>query len=455
MLKTISVNTERESDPKRWLMLLLVLSYMLNFVDRSILNTVGQAIRQDLGLTDFQLGLLGGAAFGLMNAAAAIPLAALADKYSKVWVLSISLACWSAFTVACGFAQNVWNLALCRIGVGIAEAGGNPPAQALISDYYPPRQRASAMGIYVLGVPIGIVVGSISSGWITVHFGWRAALMAVGLPGLILAVLIRLTVKERRRDLSSPVEFGGARPTVSEVFRQLWSCRSCVHLIAGSTVISLGNYGIWQFLHPFFVRALGLSYFDAALEFAAITGAATALGSVSGGLIADRLAKLDQRIYLWLPGVGTILAAPVYMVGFSLKSPLLAGVTLVLAGMLVQMYYGPTYATIHRLVNPRGRSVATALSVLTTSLIGLTLGPSLVGYLSDHFSLSAMHGISVDTCRTAPQSVPCVVASAVGVRKALLSFSPVYCWASLHYFLGAKHLLNDLATNKFGESQLD
>jgi MFS family permease len=280
---------------RAWVLGLLSLIYMVNYIDRALLNIVGQAVKLDLGLSDFQLGLAGGAAFALVNGAIALPIARLAEHRSRVAIISASLAFWSLMTAVCGTAQNYWQLILARAGVGVGEAGGLAPSQSLIADYYPVQRRASALAIFGAAVPLGMLVGALGSGWITEHFSWRAAFIAMGIPGIAIAIVAALTLKEPPRGHSDGLVLQGSPPPLREVLRMLAAQPVFRHVLIGGSVLNFGFFGFLTFLHPFMVRSMHLAYGEAAIFYGLVTGIACGIGFLLGGLLADRLARRDRR----------------------------------------------------------------------------------------------------------------------------------------------------------------
>ena len=272
--------------------MLLMLVYTFNFIDRMIIVTLGQAIKVDLQITDAQLGLLQGLAFAVFFTTLGIPLARLAERFSRVNIIAVCLALWSGMTVLCGAAANYAQLFLYRMGVGIGEAGCSPPAHSLITDLYAPGSRATAISIYSLGIPLGMMFGAMAGGWIADELGWRQAFVIVGLPGVVLAVMFKMVVKEPPRGFADGVraEPAAATPPLGDVVRKLFGNASFVHMLAGATLITFVAYGTGTFTQPYFHRAFGLSYTQVGLIFGLIGGAATGAGIILGGF-AERLGR--------------------------------------------------------------------------------------------------------------------------------------------------------------------
>ncbi|MEQ9449393.1 MAG: MFS transporter [Rhodospirillaceae bacterium] len=289
---------------------LLLLLYLSNYLDRQILAILLEPIKLDLGLSDAQLGFLSGIAFAIFFATLGIPIAMWADRTSRRNVVVVALAAWSGMTMLCGFAVNFWQLVLARIGVAVGEAGGAPPAHSMISDLYAPHERATAMAVYSLGAPFGIFCGFLIGGWVNVENGWRAAFFVVGAPGLLLALVIRFTLREPRRGAADGLQDTAPAPPLAEVLRFIWGQRSLVHMLAAATLTALAGYGaiIWQ--PVFLIRSFGLETDEVGLALALIIGIGGSIGTYFGGLMADRLGQRDARWYVWVIAGAAVLSAP-------------------------------------------------------------------------------------------------------------------------------------------------
>lgn len=434
---------------RRWALILLVAISTVAFIDRSILTTVGQAVKDDLQLTDTQLGILGGLAFALLYGILGIPVARLAETRSRVAIISIAIAIWSAMTAFSGFAGNFVHLLLARIGVGIGEAGAGPPSQSLLSDYYPPEKRASVFSILGLATPFGIVIGGLGGAIVAQQFGWRAAFLVVGLPGLLLAVVAWLTLKEPPRGFSEGRADKAEAPPFMDVLKRLFSSPTFRHILIAAVVVNFVGFSGTQFLHPFLVRTFNIDYTTAALVFVTVNSISLSGGYLAGGFITDRLVKKDVRWYGWAPGIAMLLAGPAYIWGFSQTQLLYAILVLVLPGLFSGMFFGPTFAVTHNLVEPRMRASATALLSLIMSIIGMSLGPVVTGKLSDHFAAKAFGAGDYETvCKVVEKGTAladsCRIASADGIRTALIIVVTLFFWAALHFFLASRHMKKEL-----------
>ena len=434
---------------RRWALIVLVAISTVAFIDRSILNTVGQAIKDDLKISDLQLGLLGGLAFALLYAVMGIPVARLAERKSRVAIISIAVAVWSAMTALSGFANSFAHLLLARIGVGVGEAGAGAPSQSLLSDYYPPEKRASAFSILGLATPMGLVIGGMGGAIVAQQLGWRAAFFVVGLPGLILAAVAWLTVKEPPRGFSEGREDVAEAPPLLQVLKRLLSSPTFLNTLAAVTVVSLVGFSGMTFLHPFLVRTFDIDYTQAALAFVGVNSVSLAGGYLAGGLVVDRLVKRDVRWYGWAPAIAMLLAAPAYVIGFSQSQLPATVIALVFPGLFAGMHYGPTYAVIHNLIEPRMRASAVAIVALVSGVVGMIVGPTVTGALSDHFRNAAFGAGDYDAvCAAAAKgsdlAAGCTAASAHGLRMALVIIVTLYAWAALHYWLASRTMKREL-----------
>lgn len=434
-----------------WFLLLLTLIYASSFVDRIFLSVVGQAVKLEMNLSDAELGVLGGLAFSVFYSALGIPMARLAERYSRVMLISLSIAAWSAMTALCGTAGGFWHLLVYRLGVGIGEAGSTPTAHSLIADQFPEGRRATALALYALGPPIGVLAGAIGGGWAAQHFGWRHAFFAVGLPGIALAVLAWLTLREPRHaqvDAAPPT----AVPPLRSVVHLLMSSRTFVQMLLGTVIGAFAQYGINLFLPVYLARVYGMGLAQAGMVFGLIVGVGGIAGNALGGYLSDALGARDKRWYAWVPAIGTLLGFPLAAMAFTLSDwrlavPLLLGCTIML-----NVWNGPTFSIVQGLVTPRMRATASAFVFLLMNLVGQGLGPTTVGLLSDRFAASLVKGGGYQaTCHASAAgaqghaaagavSQACTQAAASGLRYALLLMSVVLVWSAWHYFSAARHI---------------
>ncbi|MEM9759669.1 MAG: MFS transporter [Pseudomonadota bacterium] len=404
---------------------LLTLVYTFNFVDRQLLAILQESIKAELSLSDSQLGLLTGFAFAIFYVTAGIPIARWADRGNRRNIVALALFIWSGMTALSGMVQNYTQLLLARIGVGVGEAGGSPPSHSIISDIFPPKRRATALGFYSMGVNIGILFGFLAGGWLNQFFGWRIAFLVVGVPGVLLALLLRTTVREPLRGLhdgsgtgSDPVAFG-------DVLAVLRSRRTFLHIALGGGLNAFCGYGVANWSASFLIRSYQMPTGELGTWLAGIIGLCGAIGVFFGGLIADRMAQRDQRWYAWVPTIAGIVIVPFMTAVYLVDSPYAALALMVVPGLLFQTYLGNTIAVTHAIVGPRMRATASALLFLILNIIGLGAGPWTVGYVSD------------------------LLAPSLGnesLRYAMLYvLPPVMAWSTLHYWLAARSIREDIA----------
>ena len=357
---------------------MLLLVYIFNFVDRQILAILAAPIQRDLGLSDGQMGLLGGFAFALLYSTLAVPLAWLADRTSRVWVITLSLALWSGFTALCGLAQGFWHIFLSRLGVGIGEAGGVAPSYAIIADYFPIERRALALSIYSLGIPLGSAVGVIAGGYIAVLIDWRAAFFAVGLAGIAIAPLFRLLVKDipRRSDA-----YGA--PRFIHIAAALARKPSFWLLSFGAATSSMLSYGLAFWLPSLLTRSFGLDLVGVSHFIGGLMILGGVAGVLAGGWLGDRLGNGDRAMFAWVPAGAFMVGVPLFAAGIYSGNVTLAFYLFLVPQAMAYVWLGPILSAIQQLVEPAHRSTASALFLLINNLIGLGGGITLLGVLSD------------------------------------------------------------------------
>ena len=401
----------------RYALGLLTVVYVINFVDRQILSILLQSIKADLGLSDLQLGLLSGTAFGIFYATLGVPIARLADVFSRKWVIAVCLTIWSGMTALCGTASGFAVLLAYRVGVGVGEAGGSPPAHSLIADYFPPARRATALGIFSLGVPIGILVGFLAGGWLNETLGWRQAFVVVGLPGVALAVLVALTLREPRRGHSEGIEVVGEVPSSRDVVRFLWQSRSFRHVSLGSALYAFVGYSVVTWAPSFLIRSHGMETGEIGTWLALIFGVGGAIGTVSGGVLSDRWALADERGRVYLPCLAMLLAFPFAFVVYLTDDTTLALLGLCGPAVFGLMYQAPAFAVTQALAAPSMRATAAAVLLFVINIVGLAVGPAATGALSD--ALEPRYGDD-------------------SLRYALLLISMALAWSAFHFWRAAR-----------------
>ncbi len=408
---------------------LLFVAYVFNFVDRQIVSILLEPIQQELGVSDSAMGFLTGPAFAVFYATLGIPIARLSDLWVRRSIIAIGLAVWSGMTAASGLVTSYAQLAWARVGVGVGEAALSPAAHSLIADYFAVERRATALGVYAMGIHIGILFGVLAGGWLEEFWGWRHAFLAVGLPGVALALVVQLTLREPERGRHDPRPAAGAPdpglPTVGEVMRYLAGLRSFRHLSLGIGLVAFSGYAFAVWAPTFLRRVHEMSGGELGTKFGIALGVGGAIGSVLAGWLADRLGRGDVRWWLWLAALASFGPLPFTLVFFFHPS---ADVALAVAfpGLLVAaMYQGPVFSTVQSLAPVRMRAVAAGVLMFVTNIIGLALGPQTVGWLND--GVFAAHGDEA-------------------VRWSLAAVAVVAgLWATVHFALAARALPADLA----------
>lgn len=370
---------------------LLLLAYILNFLDRQILGILAQPIKAELGLSDAQFGALGGTAFALLYSVLGIPLAMLADRTSRSAVVAGSLAVWSAFTALCGTAAGFWQLFLYRVGVGVGEAGGVAPSYALIAEYFPPDRRARALAIFSLGIPVGLGGGAFIGAHLAAWFGWRTAFIIMGVFGVALAPVLRLVV----RDL--PRASAAKQAPLTDVFPIIAKKPAFWLLAFGASASSLCGYGLALWTPSIMMRSFDLSLIQAGNFLASLIVIGGCAGVFAGGWFADRLGSSDRGWYAKLPAIAWLITAPTFVAGFFAPNLWLAWILLLIPNALNILWLGPVVTAVQHLVPAHMRATASASFLLINNLVGLGIGPWLIGRASD--SLKAIYG--ADALRTA------------------------------------------------------
>ncbi|URW76531.1 MFS transporter [Sphingomonas donggukensis] len=399
---------------------LLTTAYFFSYMDRQILAILQEDIRAELHLSDTQLGLLAGFAFAIFYATLGLPVARLADKGNRINIIAVALTIWSAMTAVCGLAQNFIQLLLARIGVGIGEAGSSPPSHSIIADLYPAEKRAGAMGIYSLGVVLGTAFGTMIGGFVAHLYGWRVAMFTIGLPGILLAVVIKLVVPEPKRGLSdvqivAEGEDRGTMPSLGDGFRSLFANRAAVHLVMGVTITSMIGYGHAAFGPSFLIRALGLDKLQIASIVAPVGALCGTLSAVVGGILANRAAKRwGIHAQSWLVFGLKCVGLPLSFLFYASSDPWVAVPLYWASLLLISTYLGPTFALIQGQAPLRMRALWAAITLLVINLVGLGLGPTLIGVISDMLKPS--------------------LGDAQALRWAMLSFALATPWALWHYW---------------------
>ncbi len=405
-----------------YVLFILVVVYTFNFIDRQIVGILAVPIKADLGLTDTQLGLMGGLAFALFYTGLGIPVALLADRWSRTWIMTAALTVWSAMTAVCGLAQNFWQLFLARLGVGVGEAGGVAPAYSLIADYFPPRQRARALSVYSFGIPIGSALGIVFGGIIASHIDWRFAFFAVGLAGIVLAPIFRLTVAEPARG-GLDARPAAARPArFADIAAKLSTKPSFWIMSVGAACSSMMGYGMFFWLPSFFVRSYGITLLEASLFYGAILLLGGLVGIWVGGSLADRFGQARKSAYALIPAAAFVTTVPFYVVGVLSPTLVVSFFVMLVPTALGLVWLGPVISAMQHLVRPDMRATASAVFLFINNLIGIGAGTVIIGALSD--ALTERYGDD-------------------SLRYSILAGTGFYLLAALLFWIAARRLSAD------------
>ncbi len=423
----------------RWYVLgLLTVVFAFSHMDRNIIAILLNSIAADLKLTDAEAGAISGLAFAITYIMLGIPLAWAADRHKRKRIISISLAVWSVMTALCGATQNMWQLFLARMGVGMGEAGCVPAAQSIISDYVPKERRALALAIFGLGIPVGTLTGFIVGGLINDVHGWRAALLVVGLPGLLVALLVQRTLREPPRGMADKVDAPSREglPTFFQALSFLFQRRTLMHVTIGTALVVFGGYGSQTWIPAFFERSHGLTSGQIGLWLGPSVVVGGVGGTLLGGWLGDKLGTKDARWYVWIPAIAMIPAIPVsalllllpttiYNVfGLPVHTYVISIALMAIPGAAGVCYIGPVNAVIQQIAGIRMRATAVAIFLTVTNLVGMGLGPWIIGEVSDFTASRFGHE---------------------SLRYTMLWFLFIYAWAAFHYWRAGKHIRSDLA----------
>jgi MFS family permease len=409
----------------------LFVVYTFNFIDRTVLTIVQEQVKDEFRLSDTQLGLLGGPTFALLYTILGIPIARFAERYNRMTILSVCLGLWSAMTALCGVATSYVTLLLPRVGVGIGEAGCTPTANSIIGDYFPAKSRSTAVSIYAMGVPIGASMAAIGGGFVAQYMGWRDAFLMLGVPGLALAILVKLTVSEPPR--STPA---GETPGFFEAFAVLAKKPTFWNVALGGAAASFTGYGVGQFTNSFFIRSHELSVLNASLISGVLVGIFGGAGTFLTGFISDRISKRHPNALAWLPGMTLLISTPLSVAGYMVQSLWLAVPLLAAATLFQYFYVSGIYAATQSIVHPRMRATAVAVLLFIVNFLGYIFGPLAVGALSDFLANSHLQqaGLSLAACRAGTaNAAACAAGTAYGLKWAIVFGYLGFIWAAGHF----------------------
>ena len=406
---------------RNYVLFMLAVVAFFNYLDRMVLSMLVEPIKADLGFSDGQLGLLTGFAFALFYATFGIPIARLADTRSRVTILSVCMALWSAMTAACGLAQNFLHMLLARVGVGVGEAGCVPSSHSLLTDYVPAEKRALALGIFQTGGAVGIMAGLIAAGWLADQYGWRVTFFLVGVPGVVLSLAARLTVRDPPRG-----NFSDAPEPVRQPFRvavaSLLRRRTFIHITTAYSLGLFGVYGIGQWMPAFFVRVHEMTLTEVGWGVGITSGLGGAIGTFIGSVLAPRYIARDRRWEVWWPAWAYVACIPTYAGAFLTGDPIVAFSLIFIAAAVAGTSIAPGMASVQSVAEPHQRATAVAMVMFCSAILGQGLGPTAIGFASDYLTPS----IGND-----------------GLRWALVMSLALFAWSWVHFMIAARTVHRD------------
>jgi MFS family permease len=409
---------------RRYALAVVTAVYMLNLVDRGLMMLLLQPIKNDLQLSDTQLGFLTGIAFGLFYATLGIPLARWADSGNRVTITSLAIGLWGMTVMVCLLVTNYTQLVFARIAAAVGESGCKPPTYSLVGDYFPePASRTRAMAFYMAGNPLSTLLSFLAGGWLSENYGWRMAFFLMGIPGVLLAILVKLTIVEPRTRRNTSSAPSRALPPIELVLRTLWRQRSWRHLTLALVLLFAVSYGLSPWYAAYMMRTYGMGSAELGVWFGAIFSLGGIAGALLGGYVASRWFAGNERGQMQVSALAVAAIVP-FFVGF-LTLPDKHQALLSLAPLMIvfNIFLGPTYAVMQRLVPDEMRATMMAVVMLLANLIGMGIGPQVVGILSDLL---------------APFS------RGNSLRHAMLAMSFIALWAGYHFWCVGRTVERDL-----------
>lgn len=440
---------------RAWMLFILLLMNALNLADRQGLAAIAPALKRDLHLSDTELGVIQGLGFAIFYTLMGLPVARLAERYNRARIIAISIALFSAFGALASQARSFSMLLLCRIGVGIGDAGAiGPPLSSLLGDHYPAGKRASAVTVVWLGAPLGALAGASIGGWTAQHADWRSWFIGLALPGFAVAVLALFTLREPRR---GAFDAGGAHPgpvpSTWAAMRFLLAKPSMRHVLLGAAFSTIALNGMGQFFARYFVAVFHLGMAQAGRMLGLLVVVAMSSGLVLGGFGVDRAIRRDRRWYVWGPCISLALAMPLFEIAFLQPTLARTMAVLLFAHVAIFVFYTPTIAIAQNMADASMRASSAFTVAMVFGLVGTGLGPTIVGIMSDlaarrsfvggQFASQCPGGVA-SAGTSADLANACLAASADGIRFAMAAVVFFLLWGSLHYLLAARTLRADL-----------
>ncbi|MGI4876601.1 MAG: spinster family MFS transporter [Janthinobacterium lividum] len=442
---------------RAWMLVMLMAINALNLADRQGMAAIAPALKADLGLSDTQLGLIQGFGFAILYTLLGLPIARFAERSSRVRIIAGAVTVFAVFVAGCSQARSFVQFLFCRVGVGIGDAGFGPPVASLLGDYYPARRRASAMTIVWLGAPIGAMLGSVGGGWVAQNIDWRAWCIGLAVPAIIVSLLGFFTLRDPPRGMSDPVgTMPRSLPSIRATMRFLLAKKSMRHVVVGCGLAAMGMNGIGQFFARYVVAVFHVGMAQAGQILGLIVVIGMTLGLAIGGFGVDWAQKYDRRWSVWGPAVGLLLAAPLFLIGINQPVMGIALPIIALGHIALFVYYTPTLALAQNMVGSSMRASSSFVIAFVLGLVGLGLGPTVIGFLSDVFAnrafglgdfRTACPGGIAPAGSVATLAAACRSASASGITAAISTTSLLFVGASINYFLAARYVRQDLDTH--------
>jgi MFS family permease len=401
---------------------LLAVVYTFNFMDRQIMSTLAEPIRKELHFSDTALGALSGLTFAIFYTTCGIPVAWLSDRFKRVWIMAAACGIWSVFTAACGLANNFGQLAFSRVMVGAGEAGGSPPSYSLISDYFPAKERGVGLALYSLGVPLGTMLGVALGGGVAVAYGWRMAFFAVGLPGVFLAFLMLLIVREPKRGGLDAVVLGAEAhapaPPAFQVIGAFFSNRTLLCVAIACGLSAFVGYAMLSWNAPLLMRVKGMSLKQVSAYYSLVVGVTGVIGTFGSGWLADKLSVRDRRWYSWIPAIAFTVSLPALAGMIWAPTWQIALLFMAVPALLNNMYLAPALAVVQNAVPPGQRTMAGAILLFVLNLVGLGGGPIFLGKVSDMAKATyGDHSLLIGYAALAPALVIAIIAHLVAANS--------------------------------------
>jgi MFS family permease len=458
---------------RTYVLVALTIIYIMNFIDRGLLSVVAPALKPELKISDTAFGLLTGFGFALLYTVVGIPLAQFAETRHRVWIMTVCVTLWSLMTALCGLAQEVtvgsmviggfWILLACRFGVGIGEAGCTPPANSLIADYFAPKSRSTALGFYAMGVTLGTMLANLIGGPVTDAFGWRTAFFVLGIPGIVIAVVFKLTVKEPPRGYTDPP--GTVRRVKADFasgMAEIMSKKSFWTMTVAATIASFCGYGITSFQSLYLNRSFGLTAGQASIYINVPVALAASVGALLTGWLAEKMIRRHPTAIAWLPGLGMLVSIPFYLLAFTTHNLLLCGVALCVGAFVKYGYLAAQYTIGQGVVSAQTRALSTAVLLFVVNFLGYGLGPLFIGAVSDLFftaqvadfgaaelTRQSCEGAARAALAVAQQDI-CKIVHPLSLRYALLITSGIYALGTFFFLLTGKWLKDDMVAKPGG-----